>query len=131
MPSLLDLHLDKLPDRTIVPGGEEYQLEITKGEIKPSKSSERDVLHVSFKIVDQLNSLPIFEALSLPCEADSEDLAYNFSNSIKEFMLAFGINLKNPGEPSEWKGLVGWAFLKTDQYEGRDKNTVSRFIAKK
>lgn len=144
MTSLLGLHLDKLPERVIVPGGDEYQLQIMKGSIKPSKNSDREVIHIAFKILDHPTAPPVMETLCLPVDSDTEDLQFNFSDQIRDFMLAFGINLKNPGEPievteglnkvkifKEWKGLEGWAFIGTDVYEGRPKNTVSRFIVKK
>ena len=143
MTSLLGLHLDKLPEREIVPGGDEYQMQIMKGSIKPSKNTNRDVIHVAFKILDHPTAPPVMETLCLPMDGDNEDLSYNFQDVIRNFFIAFDIDLKNPGEPievtegenkvkifKEWKGKEGWAFLKTDTYEGRQKNVVSRYINK-
>ena len=59
-------------------------------------------------------------------------------------MNSFGISLKKPGDPievtegmnkvlvyKEWKGLEGWAFVGTDEYQGQPKNTITRYIVKK
>ncbi len=143
MTSLLGLHLDKLPEKEIVPGGSEYQLQIMKGSIKPSKSSEREVIHLAYKILDHKTAPPVMETLCLPIDSDAEDLTYNFQDAIRNFMVAFGIDLKNPGDPIEvtegqnkvkvfqdWKGKEGWAFLGVETYEGVERNKVSRYIKK-
>lgn len=143
MTSLLGLHLDKLPVKEIVPGGNEYQLQIMKGSIKPSKNTDRDVIHVAFKVLDHKTAPPVMETLCLPIDSDSEDLAFNFQDAIRNFFIAFDIDLKDPGTPIEvtdgtnkvrvyqdWKGKEGWAFLGVDEYEGRAKNVISRYIQK-
>ena len=144
MKSLLALHLDKLPEREIVPPGEEYQLQIMKGSLKPSKNSSRDVVHVALKILDHPTAPPVMETLCIPIDSDSEDLQFNFQDALRNFFVAFSIDLVNPWESlievtegenkvkvfPDWKGQEGWANLGSDTYEGRQKNVVSRYIKK-
>lgn len=129
--SLLDMHLDEVEDPTTVPGGEEYELKINSAKLKPSKSSERTLLEVGFDIIDHATSLPVFANMSFPLADDETKTAYSLKLNIKQFMQAFGIDVANPGDPAEWKGETGWAFLKISEYEGRVRNEVSRYIKRK
>lgn len=129
--SLLDMHLDEMEDPTTVPGGEEYQLKISSAKLKPSKTSERTVLEVVFDIIDHESAIPIFENMAFALKDDEKKTSYSLRQNIRSFMQAFSIDLGNPGDPSEWKGLEGWAFVKMDEFQGQPCNRVSRYIKRK
>lgn len=132
MSNLLDLHLDKVEDPIIVPGGEEYELRILDAKIAPSKSSDRDVVKVMCEVVDNPTAKPVFVNMALPLKDDDAKKTYTLSLQIKQFFQAFDINLKSPGEPETWKGQTGWAFMKVDTMEsGEEVNQVGRWIVKK
>lgn len=130
MSSLLDLHLDEVEDPTVVPGGEEYQMRITSAQVAPSKSSDRDVIKVSCSIVDNPTAKTVFINMALPLKDDEKSTAYMLKLQVKQFMEAFGLDLSNPGEASEWKGLEAWAVLKTRSNEktGDEENQVARWV---
>jgi len=132
MSSLLDLHLDAVPDLSIVPGGEEYQLRITAAKIKPSKSSSRDVLEVIAEINGQTNAKNIFINHAFPLPEDDERKRNNLLRNIKDLCSCFGLDPANPGNPEEWAGLEGWAVLKVGTREsGEEVNEVARYISKR
>ena len=128
--SLLDLHLDQVEDQEPVPGGEEYQLRIVSAKVQPSKDGARNILQVGFEVIDHPTALPVFEHYCFPNESDEKKTVYMFKLNMKQFMQAFGIDPSNPGNPEEWKDATAWAFLKTDEYQGRPMNRASRWIQK-
>lgn len=130
MESLLDLHLDTLPEPTVVPGGEEYNLKIVSAKQVQSKSSERQLISVVLEAIDHPDAKSVFENLCFPLEGDADKTIYMFKDQFRNFFNAFGIDLKKPGDPAEWKGLEGWAFLKVEERNGVDENKVSRYIVK-
>lgn len=132
MSSLLDLHLDKVEDPTVVPGGEEYELRILDAKVAPSKSSDRDVIKVMLEVVDNPTAKPVFVNMAVPSKDDDERKTYSMSLQIKQFMQAFDIDLKNPGDPAEWKGKTAWAWLNIGENQnGDEQNEVGRWIQKK
>jgi hypothetical protein len=134
MSGLLDLHLDKIPDPTTVPGGEEREVKIVSAKIAPSKSTEgRDVVKVVVTIVDEPTAKSIFENMAIPMKGDSEQAVYMMSLRLKQFFKAIDVDPADPGEPGSWKGLTGWAFvgLGTNDLSGEEENKVGRWIEKK
>lgn len=131
--SLLDLHLDDVPELTPVPGGEEYELRVMSSKIEPSKSSERKVLKVMFSVNDHPEALPIFENLAFPLPEDDKSKADMFKRQVKNFVTAIGMDPKSPGKPEEWVGKTCWVFLKqgTNNKTGNTENKVSSYLTKR
>ena len=128
MSEFMDLHLDNVQDPEPVPGGEQYQLRIGKAEMKRNEKDTRNMIVIMFSIVDNPTAPPIMEYLNLPCKEDAENTVYMFKLRIKDFCRSFNIELGNEPDFSEWKGLEGWAFIKTEEYKGKPQNKVSKFI---
>ena len=126
--SLLDLHLEDVEEQQPVPGGDTYELQIIKAELKPSKDGGRQVLNVIYKIVGHPMALSVFDYLSLPNETDDENARYMFKLQMKRFYEAFGLNFKSPGNPAEWKGKTAKAVLSIQEYEGVPSNKVKKWI---
>ncbi len=132
MSSLMDMHLDKVKDPIVVPAGE-YELKITSAKIEPSKSSDRDLIKIAYKILDQPEAQAVFDNMCFPIKGDTEDTVYFFQLQIKKFCQAFGLDLTNPGEPPEWKGLTAWNNLKQEPNDqtGDIQNTIGTWVVKK
>jgi len=132
MSSLLDLHLDKVPDLTALPA-DQYQLKVGDAKIVPSKSSERDLISVIFSINDHAEAKAVFHNFCIPIKTDKESTVMMFKRDLKNFLLAFGVDPSDPGDPAEWKGLEGWATLKhgTNNRSGEEENTIGRWIIPK
>ena len=133
MSGLLDYHLDQVEDPVAVPGGESYELKITSAQIAPSKSSDRNLIKVSYEIVGHAEAQAVFDNMSLPMKTDSEKNTAFFLQNLKKFCIAFGLNLKDPGEPTTWKGLTAWNILKQapNEQSGEIENSIGRWEVKK
>jgi hypothetical protein len=132
MSDLLSLHLDKVKDPEVVPAGE-YELRISSAKIDQSKSSDRKVLKVVYDIVDESNAQSVFDNMAFPIPSDDEKTQNFMLQNIKKFCLAFGLDLKNPGDPSEWKGLTAFNNLQQGKNEqtGDLENTTGRWQERK
>ena len=133
MSGLLDLHLDKVADPVAVPGGESYELKITSSKIAPSKSSDRNLIKVSYEIIGHPTASAVFDNMSLPMAGDDEKKVYFFQMNLKKFCQAFGLDLKDPGNPGDWVGLTAWNTLKQGENEqtGEIENNIGRWDIKK
>jgi len=133
MTGLLDLHLDQVEDPIPVPGEESYELKITSAQIAPSKSSDRNLIKVSYDIVGHAEAQAVFDNMSLPTKEDDEKNVAFFLQNLKKFCVAFGLDLKDPGEPPTWKGLTAWNILKQKKNEqsGEMENQIGRWEKKK
>lgn len=133
MQSLLDLHLDEVPDPITVEGGKEYELRITGASLEEAKSgSGRTVLKAVAEVVGVPEAKPIFINHAFPLKEDDNQKKYRMSLSIKQFCQAFDIDHANPGEPDEWVGQTGWVVLKaeTNEQTGELQNSVARYLIK-
>jgi len=133
MSNLLDLHLGDVQDPTIVPGGEEYELRIVDASIAPSKSSDRNLIKAMLEVIDHPTAKPIFVNFPLPGKKEEKKTEYILKLRIKDFLRAFGIDVADPGNPAEWKGMTAWAVLKETKREetGEETNDVARWIISK
>lgn len=133
--SMLDLHLNEVEDPKVLPR-DEYELEVSKAELKPSNDERRMVLHLIFNVVDNPGAQSVFEYLSYPIEEDKDNTIYMMSLSLKHFGQAFGIDLdvlsNLPNEPDEalsFKGETGWAYLKVAKDQNGEKvNQIGKYI---
>jgi len=131
--SLIDLHLDEVPDPTVVEGNEEYQLTIKSAKIEESKSGTgRMVVKILAEVEDRPEAQPIFENLCFPIASDKASTVYMFKSGLKAFFQSFGIDPAAPGEPDEWIGNQGYVILKVapDQ-NGNDRNEIAKYIIPK
>jgi len=133
MSGLLDLHLDKVEDPVAVPTGETYELKITSAKVAPSKSSDRDLIKVSYEIIGHPTAQAVFDNMSLPMKGDDEKKVYFFQMNLKKFCQAFGLDLADPGNPTDWVGLTAWNNLKLEENEqtGEMQNNIGRWEVKK
>lgn len=133
--SLLDLHLNDVEDPEILPAGE-YEVQISKAELKPSKDEKRMVLHIIYNVVDNPKAQSVFEYLCYPVTEDAENTIYMMSLNLKHFGQAFEIDLDtlsnlpdNSDEAINFKGKTGWAYLKrAKDNNDNDVNQVSKYI---
>jgi hypothetical protein len=130
MDSLLDLHLDQVPDLVPVPGNEQYQLRVTSAAVGQSASSERQLIKVALKVLGHPEAQTVFENFSLPIPSDPPDHVDMFKRNLKNFITACGIDPKNPGKPEDWQGAEPFAILKlkTNEKSGAEENKVGRWI---
>ena len=126
MAGILELAEMDVPELEIVPDGE-YKLEIAKA--RPTTFiSGREGYEVILKIVDHENAANIFHNVSKPMEGDPPATERMMIIGVQAFVKAFKITSENT---DDWIGLQSWASVESDQYEGKDKNVVSKFLPPK
>ena len=126
--SLLDLHLDDVPDPMVVPAGE-YQIRIGTAELAPSKSSDRTVLKAVCSVLGEEGAKPVFINHAFPLKEDDKGKTYNMKTQIKNFCRAFGVSFDS--EPVDWKGAEAFVILdEQEDQNGNPINTVRRYLIK-
>ena len=126
MAGILELAEMDVPELEIVPDGE-YKLEIAKA--RPTTfNSGREGYEVILRIVDHENAANIFHNVNKPMEGDPPATERMMIIDVQAFVKAFKITSENT---DDWIGLQSWASVESDQYEGRDKNVVSKFLPPK
>ena len=127
--SLLDLHLDQVPDEVTVEPGE-HQLIVTKAEEKMS-SKDHPMLTVFFNIIGNPDAKMVAHYFLLPEKGNKNN--NNRLRSLKAFYIACGLDVSQPVNVEEdFKGKEVWTMLKCeDSDEYGESNKISRFITKK
>ena len=128
MGSLLDLHLDKVPDQKPVTGGEEYKLTIKTAEQKDS-SAGKPMLAVMFTVNDQPDAPPVFQNFLLPVKDEDKAIKNMKLRRIKEFVVALGKDTSEAIELDDLPGEQLWVILKEDSDPTYgDRNVIGKFI---
>lgn len=124
--SLLNLHLDDVPDEVTVEPGE-HQLVVTKATERDSAAGA-PMIEVFFNVIENPDAKMIAHYFMLPEKGNKNN--NNRLRSLKSFCLACGIDLAQPINVEEdFKGKEVYAILKLeDSDEYGTSNRISRFV---
>lgn len=131
--SLVDLALNEVPDLTPVEPGE-YRLTITSASYKEGREKGTPMVALSMDIDELEDSQTVFHNLILPTDDDEVKKGKTKRRMIKDFCDAFSINydtMQSAVEDDDYDALVeesGSAILVQDEFEGRVRNNVKRFV---
>lgn len=143
MPSIADLNLDNTPDLETKPDGE-YAVEVVKAVATLSKK-EAPMVKVTLKMSEFDDAYPMNEYLNLPLSDQEKTMQDMRRRAIKDFCRGVGIDFdtfeseistafaerETTGEDAEIPAFVGsrgQAVVRTENYEGRESNKISRWI---
>lgn len=127
--SLLNLNLNDVPDEKVVEPGE-YQLVVTKAEVKTSTNSGNEMIAVFFNIVGETDAKMVADYLVLPTKGSDQN--NKRLRDIKSFCLACGVDISGGINVEEFKGKQPWANLKIDNSdEYGASNKVGRYVIPK
>lgn len=148
--SLMREILQDTPDAVIVPGGKQYQLEITKAVFGATKGDGdkpiRPMITLYLKVLDNPNSQMLSDFLWFPIESDMDDVDINQRRKIKNTLLSLNIDPEVDGdvdietftpdmeneELRGWKGKMGFAVLGVQTLDdGRKINNVKYWLRSK
>lgn len=131
MSSVLDsLDLESIPDQSIV-AADEYELQVLKCELEHNERTGNWNIAWIFKILGKPDALNVFHYTSVPIQGvDDVDKFNNKGRFMKEIFKAFNMTKSDVGTEAVI-GRTCWAVLGIDEYEGREKNTVKRWIIPK
>lgn len=119
-----DLTIETHPDST------EVTLRIIAIEGDYIGKTGKKSIHVTFDDPanpDTIDDIDIY--LGKPEAGDTPKVSKKKRSRIREFFLAFGIDTSGQVDGQECLGLNGDAILGVDEYEGRLKNTIRRFVS--
>ena len=127
--TLIDLNLGDTPDPELLEPGE-YEMKIVQASSGKSKDSIRDLIKVQLDCPSEPMAESLFVYLGLPTEDDPTKTAIFLKRQLKDFFLCFGIDMKSPGEPPEWRGYVGQVNIgvQISDYTGEQENYVRKFL---
>lgn len=149
MPSILDKHLNDVPDlSTVAPG--EYTMQFESAEISHKKDDEtRDILRMRFSIEGEPNAYQVNHYLSLPSDSDSNDDqikklrrlkdmskalhidSETFMNCIRDAYTAFQSGADQDGAFAQLNGYTLSAILSEEEYNGTMSNKIARLLGLK
>jgi hypothetical protein len=126
--SFLDLNVNDVPDLTVLPEGEEYELRILECEIKTSSKGNQGI-QCRFDCPAEPNSKDITHWIGIPDASADEKKRNAALRRIRDFCICFGINTVGGIDLSDVQGRTGWAILaiENDDTYG-EQNKIKRFI---
>jgi len=124
-----DFGLDEDLDIDIHPDGTEATLRIIAMDGNYEGQSGKKSIHVTFddpNYPDTIDDIDIY--IGKPDENDSQKVSKKKKARIRAFYVAFGIETSGEVDEQACIGLTGDAILGVDDWEGRQKNTIRRFV---
>lgn len=127
---ILGLNVKDAKPEHVVPAGQ-YTLRVTSAKRKTS-STGREMIALSFSIVDDPSAAPVFHNLLGALQEDSEELKQRWVNNLAQFLAVFGLSDVEDEETllEEAIGAEGKCVLRIESDdEYGERNTISRFVA--
>lgn len=112
MSSFLDLNVADAQDYKTEPEGE-YQLRVGAAEVKTSQKTGGQYIGLVLTIIGGSSQFlkDVNHTLMLPTPKDDVKQANNRKIRIRDFMVAFGLDINAPIDIEAWVGQTGWALL--------------------
>lgn len=118
--------LSSIPELRPVPGGEEYDLRISRARDVRNRDNNRDGILLMIEVVGEENVQTIFERIWLPSEQDDEDKKATMWRMIKERITALGLDPADT-ETKDFEGVEFTAILtEAEDLQGRKINELGR-----
>ena len=149
---LADMALDNIPEKQVLPAGEEAQLVVTSCKFKVGKDSGNPMIHATFNVEsddEEADYEMISDYLLFPLASQKKSQINDNRRKLAGFCTAFDIpfdsitdwianaisQYEEFGEVDkvdpfeEAVDKVGTVVVKIEEYEGRVSNKISRYIA--
>ncbi len=117
--------LSDIPELRVVEPGS-YNIRITKAKDITAENGRPGIMLVC-DIVDVDDAETLFHNLWMVRDSDPEDKATTMFRMLKEFVVGVGLDPASAETP-EFEGCEFEALLDTDEYQGRDKNIITRIV---
>lgn len=132
--TVLELNLNDVPDRELIPDGEEILMRIIRANVHEGQNSGKLSIRVILESPTDPSINRITHYLSLPNSEDDEDTAYGKRERVKRFCQAFDIPIKasyNFQDPKNNDFVMheGYVIAGIEQDDaGEDRNFIRRTI---
>lgn len=125
--SIIDQNLDDVPDRTNISAGEQH-LVVTEAKVAKNKANTNDQIVVTMTLYDGGDVWPVRQYFPL---VDAGHEKYDtYRRMLKDFCEAFGVPIRKGGkiDTEDMVGKDAWVILKDEEYEGRIKPAVDKYV---
>lgn len=115
-----------IPDQELLEDGQ-HTFQVQSAELKEAEKGG-EYLQVILRPINTPNADDIFDRLMLPRPGDDARTRRFFELRLKGFNGAFGVDLDSMDSPSQLVGAQGDALVRTDQYQGVDRNEIAKYV---
>lgn len=125
--SIIDQHLDDVPEMTNLSSGE-HRLTVTKVDVGPNKAGTNEQIVITLADQSEPNAWPV--RVYLPLTDPSHEKYDSHRRMLKDFCEAFEVPIRKGGkiDTEDMLGKSAYCITKIEVFEGKEGAKLDRYV---